>query len=322
MTKKSKQGSQYVKVALMCIAALVIFYFGTQYLKGIDIFGSRTYYYCVFEDCGGLVESTPVQLNGYKIGKVEKVSLLSARPVRICAKLLITENIKFPDDTRFEVASASLLGGNSLNVQYGKSSKFANEGDTLLCGVKPGLLDGFADLGDKVNSILNSVDTIGLSLKDVLYTQGGGEDLKGTLANLESTTANLNDILAQNKSKVGLLVSDLQDFSSTLNEASPKLHNVIDNFDKISDSLAKADIAAVINNANSTISEIETLVKKINKGDGDIGQLANNDSLYRNLESTTNSLNLLLQDLKENPKRYVHFSLFGRKDKKDKEKKK
>ena len=89
MSKKSKQGSQYVKVALMCIAALVIFYFGTQYLKGIDIFGTRTYYYCVFEDCGGLVESTPVQLNGYKIGKVEKVSLLSSQPIRICAKLLI-----------------------------------------------------------------------------------------------------------------------------------------------------------------------------------------------------------------------------------------
>ena len=115
-----------------------------------------------------------------------------------------------------------------------------------------------------------------------------------------------------------MLVSDLQDFSSTLNEASPKLHNVMDNFDKISDTLAKADIAAVINNANSTISEIETLVKKINKGDGDIGQLANNDSLYRNLESTTDNLNLLLKDLRENPKRYVHFSLFGRKEKKDK----
>ncbi|MCQ2287009.1 MAG: MlaD family protein [Bacteroidales bacterium] len=315
---KKKQGSQYVKVALMCIAALVIFYFGTQFLKGIDVFGHRTHYYCVFEDCGGLVESTPVQLNGYKIGKVESVSLLSANPVKICAKLLITEDIEFPKDTRFEVASASLLGGFTLDVIYGQSTSYAKDGDTLACGVKPGMLDGIADLSGKVNSILSSVDTIGYSLKDVLYTQNGGQDLKNTLANLESTTANLNDILAQNKDKVGKLVADFQVFSTTLNEASPKLNNVIDNFDKISDTLAQADIAAVINNANNTIQELETLVNKINKGNGDIGQLANNDSLYRNLESTTSNLSLLLKDLKENPKRYVHFSLFGRKDKSEK----
>lgn len=313
-----KRQRQLIRVATMCIGALVILYFGINFLKGIDIFSSKTYYYCVFEDAGGLSVSDPVQVNGYKIGKVEHVSLLSSNPVRICAKLLITEDIKIPQDSKFEVASASLLGGKTLWLHIGESSTYAGNGDTLASFVTPALTDGLDDIKGQIGSILASVDTIGTSLKDLLYHEGGSEDLKNTLANLESTTANLNEILAQNKSKISRLVTDMEAFGKTLEEASPKLNNIVDNFDKISDTLAKADIAAIINNANETIEEVKTLVGKINAGEGDVGQLVNNDSLYRNLEATTANLNNLLVDLKNNPKRYVHFSLFGKKDRSEK----
>lgn len=316
-----KRQKQQIRVALMCLAAIVILYFGINFLKGIDIFSSKTYYYCVFDDAGGLTESNPVQINGYKIGKVESVHLLSSNPVKICAKLLITEDIRIPEDSKFEVASASLLGGQALCLHLGESTTYASNGDTLASFVTPALTDGLDDIKGQIGNILASVDTIGTSLKDLLYHEGGSEDLKNTLANLEATTANLNDILAQNKNKIGRLVTDMEEFGKTLNEASPKLNNIVENFDKISDTLAKADIAAVITNANQTIEEVKTLVAKINAGEGDVGQLVNNDSLYKNLEATTANLNNLLVDLKENPKRYVHFSLFGKKDKSEKNKK-
>ena len=126
----------------------------------------------------------------------------------------------------------------------------------------------------------------------------------------------MENILAKNKDKVGNLVVNLEKFSETLNEISPQLKDVIANIDNISDSLAQANIKQTIENANNTINEIHLIATKINKGQGDIGQLVENDSLYRNLEATTANLNALLIDLKENPKRYVHFSLFGKRDKK------
>jgi phospholipid/cholesterol/gamma-HCH transport system substrate-binding protein len=122
-------------------------------------------------------------------------------------------------------------------------------------------------------------------------------------------------MIAQNEAKVGRLVTDLTTFSNTLKSASPELKNVISNFNAISDTLAKANIAGVIYNANKTISDIDIMVRKVNDGKGDIGQLMNNDTLYKNLEAATNNLNLLLKDIKQNPGRYVQVSVFGKKDK-------
>ncbi|HXK74699.1 MAG TPA: hypothetical protein PLL08_07335, partial [Bacteroidales bacterium] len=164
--------------------------------------------------------------------------------------------------------------------------------------------------------ILASVDTIGNSLKDVFAKSDAADNLTKTFENLEKITSDLENILAKNKDKVGNLVVNLEKFSETLNEISPQLKDVIANINNISDSLAQANIKQTIENANNTINEIHLIATKINKGQGDIGQLVENDSLYRNLEATTANLNALLIDLKENPKRYVHFSLFGKRDKK------
>lgn len=314
--KKHTANPKRVKVAIMCIAAIVIFYVGANFLKGIDVFGKKNYYYAVFENSGGLQLSAPLLVNGYKIGKVMDISLVSDNPVKICAEVLVTENIRIPKDSKFEAASQDLLGGSVLKLHLGNATEYAKSGDTLDFFATPGLTDGIDEMKTKIDNILSSVDTIGLSLKDVLHRDGGAQNLKNTLANLESTTENLNEILGQNKAKIGRLVTDLEHFSQTLNDASPKLNSVVDNFSNIADSIAKADVAAVINNANKTIEEIDLLVSKINNGEGDIGQLINNDSLYRNLEATTANINNLIIDLKQNPKRYVHFSLFGRKDKK------
>lgn len=303
------------RVALFCIAAILIFYIGANFLKGLDLFSKKTYYYAVFDNVGGLLAGNPVFVNGYKIGKVTDVKMIGDNPVKICTEMLIMEDIDIPVDSKFVVAPKDLLGGNIMNLMMGTSAQYAKNGDTLACFVKLPITAGIDEMKLKINNILSSVDTIGLSLKSVLKDEKGADNLAQTLKNIEQITANLDRMIAQNETKVGKLVSDLTTFSNTLKNVSPELKNVISNFNNISDTLAKANIAGVIYNANQTITDIDFLIRKINDGKGDIGQLMNNDTLYKNLEASTRNLNLLLQDIKQNPGRYVQVSVFGKKDK-------
>ena len=320
--EKSPQDSQNrnkrIKVALLCISAVLIFVIGANFLKGINIFHKKTYYYCVMDNATNIQQNTAVMLAGYKIGQVQSTKLISTCPPRICATIMLSEKVDIPDDSRLESMSPGLLSSQVLSLEMGVSRTFYHNGDTLPFSVKAGMLDGIDEMKGQISNVLASVDTIGMELKDILHKEGGGEDLKGILANVEDATAHLNNILGQNETKVGHLVTSLERFGKTLDEASPQLTSILDNFDKISDTIAKADIAAVITNANKTIKEVETLVAKVNSGEGTVGNLVSDDAIAKKVDDTVNSLNELLKDLKAHPKRYVHFSLFGKKDKADK----
>ncbi|MEG2070922.1 MAG: MlaD family protein, partial [Bacteroidales bacterium] len=210
----SKKNVKKIKVAVFCIAAILIFYLGTNFLKGIDVFGRKSYYYAVFNNAGGLQESNPVSINGYKVGKVTHVKLISNNPIKICAEILITEELEVPIDSKFEVAPKDLLGGTVVNLILGTSPTYAASGDTLACYVVPPVTNGLDDMKSKLNNILASVDTIGTSLKEVIKLDGA-QDLQQILSNIEQSTTHLNTILAQNKFKVGEIVSNFETFSQT-----------------------------------------------------------------------------------------------------------
>ncbi len=311
-----------LKVGLLCIAAVVIFYLGACFFKGVSAFGKKTYYYAVFENTGGLQESNAVMLNGYKIGQVTKVMLLSDNPVRLCAELMITEPVNIPKDSKVQVAPKDLLGGTVVNILFGSETASLQPKDTMMAYVVPQMTDGIDELKSQLSSVLTSVDTIALSLKDVFSTEGGGQDLKGTLANLEETTANLNYILGNNKDKVGRFITNIEKFSNTLQAASPELESIVSNLDKISDSVAKANVTQLINDAQLTVGDLQVVIDKMQKGEGTLGQLVTNDTLYTNLENSLHSLDELLKDLKANPKKYINVTVFGKKEKKLKDKKK
>ncbi|MCQ2272882.1 MAG: MlaD family protein [Bacteroidales bacterium] len=308
--KKSK-----LKVGIFCIVAVIVFYLGACFFKGVSAFGKKTYYYAVFENTGGLQASNAVMLNGYKIGQVTNVTMLSDNPVRLCAELMITEPVNIPKDSKVQVAPKDLLGGTVINILMGTDTKFLREKDTMATFVVPAMTDGIDEMKTKINSILVSVDTIALSLKDVLSSEGGAQDLKGTLANLEQTTANLTYILAANKDKVGKLVTNLEAFSNTLQAASPELESIVSNLDNISDSLAQANVKQLVNDASKAVGDIQLMVDKMQRGEGTLGQIVNNDTLYTNLEKSLDSFNALLVDLKANPKKYINVTVFGKKEK-------
>ena len=322
-TKKPDQHTvkemKSIKVALFVIAAALIFYLGSIFLKGINVFGKKTYYYAVFEDIGALHESTNVTLNGYEIGKVTDIELLSSNPVRICAEILVTEKLDIPEDSQFEVAQKDVLGGMVVNLHLGQSARMAQRGDTLGCYLAGGMLDGVGDLVAQLRSVVASVDTIGQNLKLAFRTEdslNGGTMIKNTLENLEHTTANLSKLLADNGGKVNNVVAQLDVLSKTLGEAAPKIDAIVGNVDNITDSLAKANIRTLVNNAQSTIDDANRLIDNVNKGQGTVGQLMQNDSLFKSLNNTIESLDLLVKDIKANPSKYINVTVFGKKEKK------
>ena len=320
----SEKEVRSIKVALFCIAAALIFYLGTTFLKGINVFGKKNYYYAVFEDVGSLHESANVSLNGYDIGKVTDIELLSTNPVRICAEILITEKLDIPRDSKFEVLQKDLLGGMVVNLHLGSSSDLAHRGDTLGCYLVGGMLDGVGDMVAQLQSIVASVDTIGQNLKLAFRSEdslNGGTMIKNTLENLEHTTADLSKLLADNGGKVNNVVSQLDMLSKTLGEAAPKIDAIIANVDNISDSLAKANIRMLVNNAQSTVDKANALIAGVNSGQGTVGQLMQNDSLYKSLNNTIESLDLLVKDLKANPSKYINVTIFGKKEKRKIERK-
>ena len=322
MTKKPKtpqdiqDRKKRIRVALLCISAILIFYIGANFLKGINVFHKKTYFYCVMDDASGVQQNTPVYLAGFKIGQVQEVELLNANPPRICAKIMLSEDVDIPTDSKLKLKSSSILGGMQLDLMMGNATSYFQNNDTIACFKEAGLLDGIDDLKAQIGSVVASVDTIGLELKDLLHKEGGGESLRNTLTNIENATDNLNSILADNKTKVSNLVTSLQKFGNTLEAASPKLNEILDNFDNISDTIAKADIAGVINNANSTIKEIQSLIAKANNGDGTVSALLNDEGLVKKIDDTIKSLNDLLKDFKDNPRHYL--SPLGEKKKKNK----
>jgi phospholipid/cholesterol/gamma-HCH transport system substrate-binding protein len=313
--KHSERNSKSVKVAIFCILAIVILYFGSNFLKGFDTFSKKEFYYSVFDNSGGLHTGAVVYLKGYPIGKVTKVKLISYDPVQILAEYLINEGIKISKDSRFDVMSKDMLGGIIVRLEFGTGTLMASPGDTLACGIVPQFTEGLESVKDQIINILVSVDTIAGSLKDVLVRQNGAEKLAQSLANIESVTNSLDKILASNKDNFGKIVEEFAKFSETLAAVSPDLKRVVANFNQISDSLAKTNVAEVIVNVNHTILQLEEVVKKANTGNGDIAKLLNDGVLYKNLGSTLQSLNELLDDIKKNPKRYINVTVFGKKEK-------
>lgn len=313
--KHSEKDLKNMKVAIFVIVAILIFYLGANFLKGMNVFSHKTYYYAVFDDIGALHESTTVNVNGYPIGKVTKISLLSSNPMRICAQILVTEDIDIPEDSKFEVAQKDVLGGMVVNVIMGKSSRMAQNRDTLACGLAAGMFDGIDELKAQLQNVLASVDTIGGTIKTAFLpydNENGALMIKGMLINLESSTKHLNQMLANNENKVTDIVSKLDQLSTTLSNAGPQLDAVINNLDHISDSIAQSNIRVLVNDAQKTITNLDAITTKLENGEGTAGQLIQNDALYTNVNKTVESLNSLLQDLKAHPSRYINVSVFGK----------
>jgi phospholipid/cholesterol/gamma-HCH transport system substrate-binding protein len=297
-----------IKVAVFCIAALVLFIVGTKFLRGMEIFGEKNIYHVVFEDIGSLHNSSSVFINGYKIGKINKLVLNKKTPTVINAEILITEDIDIPKDSYLEVVSRDLLGSQSLNLVLGQSGTFLQTNDTLKVQFSN---KGLNNIMDHVENIVSSLDTVSIELKSKLVDDSTLLYVKDAMAHIESIAAEVD----KNKDEFSKLMNSLLAFGNALTALSPQLTHAVSNISDVSDSLAQIQFGSIMNEAQQTIEVLKKAIQKIESGDGNMSMLLNDKSLYINLQKSTEQLEALLKDIQNNPKKYINISIFGKSEK-------
>ena len=290
-----------VKIGIIGIAALAMLFFGINYLKGVRMFHASSYYYVEYTDINGLATSSPVFASGYKVGLVREIQYNHANPGHVVVEVELDKGMQIPKGSTGELVT-EMLGTVKMNLKLNlKSKEYCQPGDTLPGIVNNGLMGVAEGIMPKVEQLMPKMDSILNSLNQLLANPA----LRGTLENTERLTANL-DVTTRQLNK--LMQNDLPQITG-------RMITIADNFSTISESLKGIDYAETFQKIDSTLQNVQLLTSKLNSKDNTVGLLFNDPTLYNNLSATTANAASLLEDLQAHPKRYVHFSLFGRKDK-------
>lgn len=306
-----KKISNEVKVGAVALITILVFIWLYNFLKGKDLFKRTSNYYAVYEMIGGLAESSPVEVNGYKVGVVQSIRFLSPESGKLLVELSVDKDIRLPFNTVAEITTASLIAGMKVQLVYGNGTSMYSDGDTIAGRLAESIITKLeAELipvKERVTDLLMVLDSVISSINDIMDPQFKS-NIKAGVASLSTTVQNIED------AKIKSSLENINKFTLMLADNTEKFNSTFDNLASVTDTLAASDIYGSIVNLKSGLEKATMLMENLNKGEGTAGQFMTNDSLYRNLSGSLESLNLLLQDMKANPKRYVHFSLFGKKN--------
>ncbi len=296
-----KYWTKEVKIGITGIVAIALLVYGINFLKGINMFKSGSGYYVKFDNIAGLVTSSPVYANGFGVGIVRNIYYDYERQGQIVVEIDLDDNIKLPQGT-FAELETEMLGTVKMNlILPPNATRFHAVGDTISGLVNAGMMGAAANLMPKLETMLPKLDSILGSINTLLADQA----LTNTLHNTEQITANLQ---VTTKELNSLLKNDLPVITGNLNV-------VTANFATISHNLKDIDYAATIAKVNATLDEVKQFTESLQNPNGTVGMLLNDRTLYDNLTHTAGNAASLLEDVQAHPKRYVHFSIFGRKDK-------
>ena len=300
-----------VKTAILVIASILLFIWGYSFLKGKDLFINYKTFYVEYKSVEGLATSAPVTLNGLMIGKVTNITINENTGV-LLVELQIKTDFPISKSSTASIYEPGFIGGKQIAINHNFDDKIlAVDGQTLMGDVKAGLTDKVGDqlapLQEKLEKLLGNADTLISGLNNVLDKKGQ-QDLKQSLAELNKTieqfhkaSLSVNTLLDKNKTKINGVVTDFS--------------KIAGNFSKISDSLNKADIGKTVKKLNATLGRVDGIVSGLESGKGSLGKLLNDDAFYQNIKSSTKELELLVQDIRLYPTRYVNISVFGKKNK-------
>lgn len=301
------------KVGLFGLLVLVILFFGIKFLKGSDIFQKENVYYATYNDVSGMLVSSNVFINGLRVGYVKEITTTNERADNFVVAFTVRSDIKIPEDSKILLFSSDLLGSKALKLQLGNSSKIISDGDTIKSDKELGMLD---NLGASISPMMNNLDSILSSLNNILNIQNQNS-LQNTIANIETTTerlgnitTNLDNLMSSEKTKLAKIIENTESITSNLKDNNQKLTNIIQNVDNIVDSAAKANIGTTLIETGKSIEKLNTVLSVIEKGKGNVGLLINDEELYKSLDNSAKNLNKLIEDIKENPKKYINVSVF------------
>ena len=299
-----------IKAGILVLASISLFIWGYSYLKGKDILNNYKSFFVKYDNVEGLAETAPVTINGLVVGQVAGIKLQPNGEILV--ELQIKNNFPFSKSSVVAMYEPGLIAGRQLQIIPNFNDKnIAVSGDTLSSSIKKGLTDLVSDklapLQQKIEKMVVNADLLLTNLNEVLDAKSK-ENLRNSISNLSKTleeinsvAKNANSILSNNKGNIDKTLSNLNKVSS--------------DFSKISDSLSKANVNQVVNNLEKTLSNVDRIMQEVQSGKGSLGKMVKNDALYNNFEKTSKELELLLQDLRLNPTRYINVSLFGKKNK-------
>src|SRR5574344_429577 len=297
----AKYITKEVKIGIASIIALGVVVYGSNYLKGIRMFKPSSYFYFKYEDVNALAKSSPVFADGFRVGIVSDISYDYNQRGNVVVEVELDRDMRIPKGSTGELVT-EMMGGVRMNILLANNPRESYSiGDTIPGTLNNGIMAGAAELMPQVEKMLPKLDSILISLNTIL----SNPDIPATLKSVRNSTANLEAARGQMRK---LMNKDIPQLTG-------KLNTISDNFVVISSNLKEIDYAATFNKIDSTIHNVQLITQKLNSKDNSVGLLLNDPALYNNLNTTSANAASLLEDLKANPKRYVHFSIFGRKQK-------
>jgi phospholipid/cholesterol/gamma-HCH transport system substrate-binding protein len=301
--------SKEIKVALLGIVAVLALYFGYYFLKGTDFFSSTKKYYVVYPSVEGLTVSSPVVVNGIRVGVVQEMKLQVDNNNQIKVAISIQEGITVGDSTIASLTSSDLLGGKAITLFFRPNTVQYKGGETLIPFVERSLT---TMLTEKAMPVLGQVDST-LGRFNALLNADAKRNIQSIIENTNATSEAVRAMLIANQRNINDITANVSALTSSLRETERKFSSLATNLTQITDTLKNVQVNSLVRNMNQTVGEAQATLAQLNqtlsKTDGTVGRLMNDDSLYANMNASTESLDALLKDLKENPKRYVHFSL-------------
>ena len=309
--------SNETKIGALAAVSIAVLILGFNYLKGKKLFDKNKRLYSVFNKVDGLTVSNPVLVNGYTVGKVAELVETDLNLSGVIVAIDLAKDYQIPDNSMVFV-NKELLGTPSLVIRMGNSRTYLQHGDTLVTSYKPDML---ADVQEQIKPAINNLNSAIQSLEvlitnvNTMFDPNTKNNFQSVISNLAASSASLRNMLNSQTGVMAKTLDNVSTFTGNLNKNNESLNRTVTNLETATSKLAAADIESVIKSLQTTANNLNEVTTKINSNNGSLGMLLNDKKLYANLENSARSLNILLDDLRVNPKRYVNISLIGRKNK-------
>ena len=302
-----------IKIGIVGFGILLLLFFGIKFLKGIDVFQKETTYYVFYDNVSVMYEGNYIYLNGMKVGYVKDIEAMGERAEKFLVTVAVDSKIKITDDSKMVFFSADILGSKAMKIELGNSNRILENKDTIMGGVELGMLD---KLGSSIAPMAQNLDSILFATKNILNQQTQN-NLQHTFANLEATSERLSSISGQfdnlmknEKEKIGKIISNTESITSNLKNNNDELNNIISKIGQITDTVAQAQLGSTILQTTQTLEKLNNVLGVIEKGKGNIGLLINDEGLYKSFDESAKKLDALIEDIKANPKKYINVSVF------------